>query len=353
MKHPAQDRRWFWLVIALLTFSVLYLLAPILTPFVVGLLLAYLGDPVVDRLEKKKVPRTLGVSVVFLIFFIIFLLIFLLLVPVLETQLKILFTRIPDYIDASMGFLQPFLMKTIGVDIAVLEVERLKEIANQHWAEAGGIIRSLVSTISQSSMVIIAWIANIALTPVITFYMLRDWDNFVAYINDLLPRTEQPMISRLAKESDEVLGGFLRGQLMVMLALGTIYSIGLWMVGVDLALLIGMTAGILSFVPYLGLVIGVVIAGFAVLFQTGDMVDLMLVFLVFIIAQMIEGILLTPLLVGERIGLHPVTVIFAVLAGGQLFGFFGVLLALPVAAILGVIMRHLHDSYKSSQIYQL
>lgn len=353
MNHTTQDRRWFWLVIALLTFSALYLLAPILTPFVVGLLLAYLGDPVVDRLEKKKVPRTLGVSVVFLIFFIVFLLIFLLLVPVLETQLKILFSRIPDYIDASMGFLQPFLIKTIGVDIAVLEVERLKEIANQHWDEAGGIIRSLVSTISQSSMVIIAWIANIALTPVITFYMLRDWDNFVAYINDLLPRTEQPMISRLAKESDEVLGGFLRGQLMVMLALGTIYSIGLWMVGVDLALLIGMTAGILSFVPYLGLVIGVVIAGLAILFQTGDMVDLMLVFLVFIIAQMIEAILLTPLLVGERIGLHPVTVIFAVLAGGQLFGFFGVLLALPVAAILGVIMRHLHDSYKSSQIYQL
>lgn len=353
MNHTALDRRWFWLVIALLTFFALYLLAPILTPFVVGSLLAYLGDPVVDRLEKKKLPRTLAVTVVFVIFFVVFLLIFLLLVPVLETQLKILFSRIPDYIDTAMGVLQPFLIKTIGVDITVLEVDRLKQIANQHWDQAGGIIRSLVSTISQSSMVIVAWIANIALTPVVTFYMLRDWDNFVAYINDLLPRTEEPVISRLAKESDEVLGGFLRGQLMVMLALGAIYSIGLWMVGVDLALLIGMTAGILSFVPYLGLVIGVVIAGLAVLFQTGDMVDLMLVFFVFTIAQMIEGMLLTPLLVGERIGLHPVTVIFAVLAGGQLFGFFGVLLALPVAAVLGVIMRHLHDSYKSSQIYQL
>lgn len=353
MNPQTHDRRWFWLVIALLTFSALYLLAPILTPFVVGSLLAYLGDPVVDRLEKKKLPRTLAVTVVFLIFFIVFLLIFLLLVPVLETQLKLLFARIPDYIDAAMGFLHPFLIKTIGVDTSVLEVERLKQIARQHWDEAGGIIRTLVGTISQSSLVIVAWVANIALTPVITFYMLRDWDHFVAYINDLLPRNEEPVITRLAKESDEVLGGFLRGQLMVMLALGTIYSIGLWMVGVDLALLIGMTAGILSFVPYLGLVIGVVIAGLAVLFQTGEMLDVMLVFLVFIIAQMIEGMLLTPLLVGERIGLHPVTVIFAVLAGGQLFGFFGVLLALPVAAILGVIMRHLHDSYKSSQIYQL
>lgn len=353
MNHTVQDRRWFWLAITLLSFAVLYLLAPILTPFVVGVLLAYLGDPVVDRLEEKKIPRTLAVSVVFMVFFVIFLLIFLLLIPVLETQLKTLYSRIPDYIDTAMSFLQPFLIKTIGVDITVLELDRLKQIANQHWSEAGGIIRSLVTAISQSSMVIVAWIANIALTPVITFYMLRDWDKFIAYINDLLPRTEEPMITRLAKESDEVLGGFLRGQLMVMLALGSIYSIGLWMVGVDLALLIGMTAGILSFVPYLGLVLGVVIAGLAVLFQTGDMVDLLLVFLVFIVAQMIEGILLTPLLVGERIGLHPVTVIFAVLAGGQLFGFFGVLLALPVAAILGVILRHMHDSYKSSQIYKL
>ena len=347
------NSRWFWLALFSVTFVLLYLLAPILTPFIMGALLAYLGDPVVDRLEKFKLSRTLSVVIVFVVVFIFLLLFFLLVIPVLETQLKLLIQKLPAFLDWGLHQLQPYLKQDLDVDVSVLEVDRLKAMIGSHWSQAGGIIRALISTVSQSGMFVLGWMANIILTPVVAFYMLRDWDHFVAYINDLLPRNTEPTISRLAKESDDVLGAFLRGQLLVMLSLATIYTVGLWMVGVEFALLIGLFAGLLSFVPYLGLILGVVVAGLAVMFQTQDYTDLMLVFLVFGIAQMIEAMLLTPLLVGERIGLHPVTVIFAVLAGGQLFGFFGVLLALPIAAILAVIMRHLHSSYKESHIYRL
>ncbi|MEE9304175.1 MAG: AI-2E family transporter [Thiotrichaceae bacterium] len=347
------DTRWFWLALITVTFILLYLLAPILTPFIMGALLAYLGDPIVDRLEKFKLSRTLSVVIVFVILFIFLLIFFFLVIPVLETQLKALIHKLPEFIDWGLQQLQPYLKQDLDVDVSVLEIDRLKTMIGSHWNQAGGIIRALIAAISHSGMFVVAWIANILLTPVVAFYMLRDWDHFVDYIHDLLPRNAEPTISRLAKESDDVLGAFLRGQLLVMLSLAAIYTIGLWMVGVEFALLIGLFAGLLSFVPYLGLILGVVVAGLAVMFQTQDYMDLLLVFLVFGVAQMIESMLLTPMLVGERIGLHPVSVIFAVLAGGQLFGFFGVLLALPIAAILAVIMRHLHSSYKESHIYRI
>jgi predicted PurR-regulated permease PerM len=347
------NTRWFWLAIFLTSFILLYLLAPILTPFIMGALLAYLGDPVVDRLERLKVSRTLSVAIVFFVLAIFLLFVFLLIIPVLETQIRSLIHKLPDFLDWGVLQLQPYLKKDLNVDISVLEIDRVKAMIGSHWDQAGGIIRTIISTISKSGMVVVAWVINLALTPVIAFYMLRDWDHFIAYIHDLLPRPAEPVITTLAKESDAVLAEFLRGQLLVMLGLATIYSVGLWLVGVEFALLIGLSAAIFGFVPYLGLIIGILIAGLAVMFQTQDITDLLLVLLVFGIAQVIESMILTPLLVGERIGLHPVTVIFAVLAGGQLFGFFGVLLGLPVAAIIAVIMRHLHTSYKESHIYRI
>ncbi len=347
------NTRWFWLTIASISFLLLYLLSPILTPFVLGALLAYLGDPLVDKLEAKKLSRTLSVSIVFITIILAILAIFLLVIPLFETQLSKLAIRLPNYIDWAMTLLQPQLHDIFGIDTSVMEVDEIKKALTEHWGQTGGFIKGIIKTISHSSMIIFGWLTTIMLTPVITFYLLRDWDILVANIQDLLPRDIEPKISQLAKESDDVLGAFLRGQLSVMLALGTIYSIGLGLIGVEFALLIGMMAGIVSFVPYLGFIIGVLVAGIAVMFQTYDIVNLMLVFLVFGIAQVIESIVLTPLFVGERIGLHPVTVIFSVLAGGQLFGFFGVLLALPIAAIIAVLMRHLHRSYKESNIYTI
>ncbi|OQX07655.1 MAG: AI-2E family transporter [Thiothrix lacustris] len=345
--------RWFWLVTGSIAVALLYILSPILTPFVAAALLAYLGDPLVDRLESWKLSRTLSVTVVFLTIFLLLLLFFLFLVPVLETQIKLFINKVPNYLDWVVTVLGPYLNQKFGVDTSVLEVEQIKNVIAAHWKETGGLIRNAIQAISNSGFVVLGWIANLALIPIITFYLLRDWDRMVVYIDDLLPRSIEPLMAKLARESDEVLGAFLRGQLLVMLALAVFYSIGLSLVGLEFALLIGLIAGLVSFVPYLGLIVGVAIAGIAILFQTQDIFDLFWVLAVFGVAQMIEGTILTPLLVGERIGLHPVTVIFAILAGGQLFGFFGVLLALPVAAVLAVIMRHIHSTYKQSHIYSI
>lgn len=343
--------RWFWLVLGTIATSLLYLLAPILTPFLVGALLAYLGDPLVDRLETWKLSRTLSVALVFVSIILALLLFFLFLVPVLETQIGRFIAVLPNYLDWAMNVFSPYLQHSFGVDPSVLGGEKLKNLIASHWKETGGLISNAIQTISKSGFVVLGWVANLALIPIITFYLLRDWDYMVAYIDDLLPRSIEPIVATLAREADEVLGAFLRGQLLVMLCLASIYSVGLAAVGLEFALLIGLIAGLVSFVPYLGLIVGVGVAGISILFQTQNAMDLLWVFAVFGVAQVIEGMLLTPLLVGERIGLHPVTVIFAVLAGGQLFGFFGILLALPVAAVLAVIMRHIHCSYKQSQIY--
>jgi len=220
------------------------------------------------------------------------------------------------------------------------------------WRKAYRAAAQVLASLGSSGMTLLHWVTNLMLIPVLTFYLLRDWDDLVARIHEMLPRPIEATVARLARESDQVLGAFLRGQLSVMLALGVIYSVGLSLIGLDFALLIGMLAGLLSFVPYMGFVVGLLSAGFAVLMQTHEVLQLVPVLIVFGVGQLIEGMVLTPWLVGDRIGLHPVAVIFAVLAGGQLFGFIGVLLALPVAAVLAVVVRHAHERYRTSNLYE-
>lgn len=344
--------RWFWLTTISLFVLLVYLLAPILTPFLMAGLLGYLGDPLVDRLQRYKLSRTVAVTIVFVVLSIFVLLFFLVLIPILEAQILKLAKKVPLYIDNTLLVLKPYLQNELGMDLSQLDTS-LKHWVAENIGETSGIFNELLKTISASGALLIGWATTLFLTPILTFYMLRDWDRFVSYIHELLPRHIEPAISRVAKEADEVLGAFLRGQLLVMITLGMLYSVGLSLIGIEFAFLIGLLAGLVSFVPYLGLIVGISVASLAVLMQTQSVTDLLLVFGVFGIAQLIEGAFLTPLLVGERIGLHPVTVIFAVLAGGQLFGFFGVLLGLPMAAVIAVILRHLHDSYKSSHIYKI
>jgi len=204
---------------------------------------------------------------------------------------------------------------------------------------------------TRSGLVILQWLTNLILIPVLTFYLLRDWDDLVARFRELLPRKHADKIIKISGECDDMLAGFLRGQLMVMLALSIMYCIGLTFIGLDLALLIGVIAGIVSFVPYLGLFIGILLAGLAAYLQFQEWLPILWVVLIFGFAQTVEGMFLTPRFVGERIGLHPVAVIFAVMAGGTLFGFVGVLLALPVAAVVMVLLRHAHHRYLNSHLY--
>jgi predicted PurR-regulated permease PerM len=200
-------------------------------------------------------------------------------------------------------------------------------------------------------MTVVGWVLNLVMVPVVAFYLLRDWDDLVERIHALIPRSIEPVVARLARESDDVLGAFLRGQLSVMLVLGAFYGIGLWLVGVSIGPLIGMIAGLISFVPYLGAITGVVMGVIAALVQYQDWAHVLLVLGVFAIGQTLEGYVLVPKLVGDKIGLHPVAVIFAVLAGGELFGFLGVLLALPAASVVMVVLRYLYERYTASELY--
>jgi len=358
MSQVTDSQKWMILMGVSLGGFVLYLLSPVLTPFFAAALLAYLGDPIADRLEVKITPRcsarlarSVAVTIVFIVLFSLLTVMAFLILPLLGQQISYLVSNMPAYLDNIQQNVVPMLAKYLGLDASVFDFELLKKLFAAHYAQAGGLVSQIVSSIASSSIALAAWVANMVLIPVVTFYLLRDWDVLIAHIDDLLPRKILPVIRKLAKESDEVLSAFLRGQFVVMLVLGAVYSTGLWFVDLKLALLIGMLAGLVSFVPYLGFIVGIVAASIAILLQTHDVMQLIPVIIVFSIGQMLEGMLLTPVLVGDKIGLHPVAVIFAVLAGGQLFGFVGILLALPVAAVLAVMLRHMHNEYKSSSIF--
>ena len=347
----SESQRWF--LLAGLSFSgvLLYLLAPVLTPFLVAAVLAYIGDPLVDRLEARRLSRTLSVVTVFTTLSLFALLLLLILVPMLERQVTLLVTKLPQYLQWLQQTGIPVVSERLGFDGPIIDLAALQESLRSQWQQAGGAMKGIVGVVSKSGLTLLAWFANLVLVPVVTFYMLRDWDIMVAHVHELIPRRYEAVVAQLARASDEVLGAFLRGQLTVMLALGIIYSVGLSIVGLELAVLIGMLAGVVSFVPYLGFIVGIIAAGIAAIMQFQELTPLLYVAIVFGIGQMIEGMLLTPLLVGEKIGLHPVAVIFSVLAGGQLFGFFGILLALPVAAVVMVLLRYTHERYVGSSLY--
>jgi predicted PurR-regulated permease PerM len=347
-----------WLTLALLAGGgwLIYLLAPVITPFAISAVLAYLGDPLVDRLEKVslwrwKVGRVVAVSIVFILMLSLLTLVLLILIPLLVEQIRLLIHRLPEWIEWFTAVALPWLAAKTGIELTGFDPARYADVLKEHWKEISSTAFKVIDIISRGGMAVAAIIINLILIPVVTFYLLRDWDLLVKGVHDLLPRNMEAEISRTATEVDDVLGAFFRGQLMVMLALGVIYSVGLSLVGVELAVLIGMGAGLLSVVPYLGSIVGVLVAAGAAIFQFQDWFHLLMVLLVFGAGQAFESMYLTPKLVGDRIGLHPVTVIFAVLAGGQLFGFLGVLLAMPAAAVLNVLVRHMHNKYRKSEMY--
>ncbi|MDU9390734.1 AI-2E family transporter [Pseudomonas sp. zfem002] len=345
-------RRWMWLG-ALLSLAVLvYLLHGILSPFLVGILLAYLADPLVDRLERAGLSRTAGVMVVFTLFSLILLAMLLVLIPMLARQLVRLYELAPQMLDWLQHVALPWAQARLGLADGFWKFDKVKAAIGAHMGQTTDIVGVVLSQVTASGLALVAWLANLVLIPVVGFYLLRDWDVMMAKLRSLLPRQREAQVVALAGECHEVLGAFVRGQLLVMLALGVIYAAGLMLVGLELGLLIGLLAGLAAIVPYMGFIIGIGAAMVAGLFQFGgDLYPLLGIAAVFMIGQMLEGMVLTPLLVGDRIGLHPVAVIFAILAGGELFGFTGVLLALPAAAVIMVLLRHMHDFYKRSDIY--
>jgi predicted PurR-regulated permease PerM len=350
MTHDT-SRRWQLFAIAAVICYLLWLLAPVLMPFAVAGMLAYLGDPLADRLERMGLGRTLAVSIVFIVLILVFAGALLLLIPLISRQIENLVQNMPRYIDWGRDTAMPWIQTKLHLDPNAFNSDRLVAAVRAHLDSIGSYASIVLGKISRSSIGIVMWMTNLVLIPVVAFYLLRDWDRMVAYIDQVLPRSIEPTVAHLARESDIVLGAFVRGQLLVMLALGILYGGGLTLVGLSVGPLIGMVAGLLSFVPYLGFIVGFAAALIAALVQYGDWAHVLMVIGVFVVGQLLEGYVLVPKLVGDKIGLHPVAVIFAVLAGGYLFGFLGILLALPAASVIVVVLRYLLERYRQSNLY--
>jgi len=346
-------RPWLWLAAAIVIGLMLWLLGPVLTPFAFAALLAWLADPLVARIERSGRSRATAVTIVFLLMTLVVAVIIVLLVPMLQSQVRRAIEWLPALGEWMNGTAVPWVEAKTGVSLGeFVDPAAMLALLKSHWQEAGGVAANLLGGLSRSGIALLGLVVNLLLIPLVTFYFMRDWRGMLDRLQELLPRPLAPTVMSLARESDQMLGGFLRGQVSVMLALGAIYGVGLTLLGLDLGFLIGMIAGLLSFVPYLGTAIGLIAAIIATLVEHGDLFHLVLVCAVFSVGQVIEGFVLTPWLVGDRIGLHPVAVIFAIMAGGQLFGFLGILLALPVASVSMVLLRFAHARYRQSALYR-
>ena len=340
-----------WLSFAVVFAVLLYLLSPILTPFVAAGILAYICNPLVRRLAVSKVPRALAVALVMGGLLLLSGLLLIIMLPLLEKEIGLFVARLPVWIEAARTRLLPQLQQWFGISLE-WDSQALKNLLLTHWQSAGGIAGKLLPWLGSSGGAIAVALVNLLLIPVAMFYLLRDWDALAAQLDGLIPRHWHGKVAEIAAEVDGVLAEFLRGQISVMLLMSLFYVVALWLTGLEFALPIGILAGLLVFVPYLGMILGLSLATLAAVMQFPSFGGVLWVWAAFGAGQLLEGMVVTPWLVGDRIGLHPLAVIFALLAFGQVFGFFGLLLALPLAAILLVALRHGKAWYLASEMYK-
>ncbi len=340
----------WWLTLTAALGALIYLLSPILTPFLLAGLIAYICNPLVTKIAAWNISRALSTILVIMILLGASIAIILTIIPLFDKEISQLIKLTPAYLEAIKNNLIPWLETRMGfslpIDIALFKQELL-----ERWKDVGGITIKFLPSLTDGSIVIIEFLMNLFLVPVVLFYLLRDWNKLVRSINEIIPPRWTEQINMLAYETDCVLTEFLRGQLAVVLLMSIYYVTGLWLVGLEFALPIGILTGILVFVPYFGTGVGLILATLVALMQFQGWDGLIQIWIVFLIGQLLENIAITPWLIGNRIGLHPVLVIFALLAFGQLFGFLGVLLALPVSAALLVWLRHARKQYLKSNLY--
>ena len=348
-----QKRGATWCGIAAFAVLALWLLGPVLTPFVVAAVLAYALTPLVNRVDGwfgGRVPRVVAVSVVELVFLVVVLGVLLLIVPIIAKELPLLREQVPLFFDKLNAWLKPWLAQ-YGIRFS-LDIDNIRAFVVKYLnANGDDVFGSIFRSVQLGGSVALAIIGNVVLIPVALFYLLLDWSRFVSRVVELVPVPLRGAYDSFMDEADDVLGQYLRGQLLVMLILAVFYSVGLALFGLDLALPIGVFTGLAAFVPFLGFGLGLVLASVSGLLQFASLKAVVMVAVVYGLGQVVESYVLTPRLVGERIGLHPLAVIFALLAFGQLFGFVGVLIALPASAVLLVAIRRLRASYVASKLY--
>jgi predicted PurR-regulated permease PerM len=352
MKGPnlADVRLWGWLAIALAVGGLLYLLSPILAPFLAGAILAYILDPLVERIVRWRVRRTIAAILVLLVVLLAVVAVFLIVLPLFTKELRLLAEKLPDFLRWLNQTAAPWLAQYLGIELK-FDIESLKEMAAEAMKANQDLLPRLLGSLQIGGMALLGIVVNLLLIPVVLFYLLRDWHLIVKRIDALIPRHLHAKATRILAEIDAVLAEFLRGQVLVMIVMSVYYVSALWLTGLQFALPIGLLTGLLVFIPYVGSITGFLLATIAALLQFGSLGSVAWVWAAFAIGQALEGMAVTPMLVGERIGLHPVAVIFALLAFGSLFGFFGVLLALPASAALLVALRHLRAAYLASPLY--
>ena len=340
----------FWLIGLAATLVLLWLLRGVLLPFVAGMAIAYFLDPVVRRFGRLGASRTVAALVIELVFFLLVGLALVVLVPLIEDQVVHFVQKLPAYAQALLRRAEP-VWRTATAYLSAKDLERLSAAASDYAGTVVGWLGRFFTEVVSGSLMVVNVVMLVFVTPVVAFYLLRDWPVITAKVDVWLPRSHAQVIRQQLQAIDTILAGFVRGQALVCLALGTFYGLGLSLVGLDLGLVVGFGAGIFSFIPYLGTISGFVIGVGLALAQSQDWSLAAMVAGVFLVGNLLEGNVLAPKLVGEKIGLHPGWVIFALLSGGALFGFLGILLALPVAAVVGVLTRFALAGYMDSPIY--
>jgi len=351
----ALSNRWlFWVGVAAGFLLLLWLLNDILLPFVVGGAVAYFFDPVVVRLQRAGLSRTWATTVVTIIAVLIAAGVAMAIVPPLFGQVQALITKAPEFAVKAAQRVQPMIEPVrTKMGLPPLSLQELQADATQLAGQALAVVGGIAGKVAQRGAAIINLLGLLFLTPVVTFYLLRDWPKVIAAINGALPLDHAATIRHLAHDSNAAVAGYVRGQALVCLCLGTIYGVGLSIVGLQFGFVIGLIAGVISFIPFVGTLVGATLSiGMALAQFPPEWIGVVKVAIVFVIGHALEGNFLSPKLVGDRVGLHPVWIMFALLAGGSLFCFTGVLIAVPVAAVVGVVARHLLGRYHASTFYR-
>ena len=341
----------FWLSLFAFFCVCVYVLRSVLLPFVAGIIIGYLLDPLTSKFEKLGMSRTLATVIVMIMAILVMFPLLVLLIGVIDEQLGHFISSIPTYLSSLLKKAEPIFAE-LQQRFPDLDAEKVRQYIRNNMTNGLKVFGSIVKGVISSGFAFFNVLSLLLITPIVAFYMLRDWDTFVGKVDSLLPRRSKCSIERQAKEIDCILAGFIRGQLSVCVLLGGFYAVGLYFVGLDLGVLVGFIAGVISFIPYVGSITGFVISMGIAFAQFDAFSQILQVAAVFALGQFLEGNFLTPKLVGESVGLHPVWVMFALLAGGVLLGFLGLMIAVPVAAVLGVILRHQIENYKHSSLYQ-
>jgi predicted PurR-regulated permease PerM len=352
MNFPRADRLQtaVWAAAGLALVGLLWALGPILAPFVIAGVFAYICDPSVNWMVARRVPRALAVLLVILALGLVLIALALILVPMVYREAVTLIGRLPDLVEMFNAQVSPLLKARLGIDLQ-LDAAQFRQLISDNWSNAQDIVPIVLGHLKTGGLALLGVVANLFLIPLVMFYLLQEWPRILTELQRIVPRPWLDRTMRIINDIDSVMSEFLRGQLSVMLLLAVFYTAGLWFAGLNFALPVGVLTGLLVFIPYVGFGGGLVLAILAALLQGEGWPPLIGVAIVYGLGQLVESFLLTPYLVGERIGLHPLAVIFSLMAFGQLFGFVGILVALPVSAALLVGLREVRSAWFASSVY--